>query len=41
VTERALFFIDKKGIIQDIQVSDINVRPDLAHCAAMLEGMNR
>ena len=41
VTERALIFIDKKGIIQDIQVSDINVRPDLAQCATTLERMNK
>jgi peroxiredoxin (alkyl hydroperoxide reductase subunit C) len=41
VTERALIFIDKKGIIKDIQVSDINVRPDLAQCATTLEKMNK
>ncbi len=41
VTERALIFIDKKGIIQDIQVSDINVRPDLAQCATTLKKMNK
>ena len=41
VTERALLFIDKKGIIQDIQISDINVRPDLAQCATTLEKMNK
>ena len=41
VTERALFFIDKQGIIRDIQVSDINIRPDLAYCATTLEKMNR
>lgn len=41
VTERALIFIDKKGIIQDIQVSDINVRPDLAQCATTLEKMKK
>ena len=41
VSERALIFIDKKGIIQDIQVSDINVRPDLAQCATTLERMNK
>ncbi len=41
VTERALFFIDKKGVIRDIQVSDINVRPDLAQCAATLEKMDK
>jgi peroxiredoxin (alkyl hydroperoxide reductase subunit C) len=41
VTERALIFIDKKGIIQEIQVSDINVRPDLVQCATALEKMNK
>ena len=41
VSERALFFIDKNGIIQDIQVSDINKRPDLAYCATALEKMNK
>lgn len=41
VSERALFFIDKKGIIRDILVSDINKRPDLAQCAANLEKIQR
>jgi peroxiredoxin (alkyl hydroperoxide reductase subunit C) len=41
VSERALIFIDKNGIIQDIQVSDINVRPDLAQCATTLQKMNK
>ena len=41
VSERALIFIDKKGIIQDIQVSDINVMPDLAQCATTLDKMNK
>lgn len=41
VSERALFFIDKKGIIRDIQVSDINKRPDLEYCATVLEKMNK
>ncbi len=41
VSERALIFIDKKGVIRDIQVSDINVRPDLAQCAATLEKMDK
>ena len=41
VSERALIFIDKKGTIQDIQVSDINVRPDLAQCATTLQKMNK
>ena len=40
VSERALFFIDKKGIIRDIQVSDINKRPDLEYCATVLEKMS-
>jgi peroxiredoxin (alkyl hydroperoxide reductase subunit C) len=41
VSERALIFIDKNGIIQDIQVSDINVRPDLAQCATTLQKMDK
>ena len=41
VSERALFFIDKNGVIQDIQVSDINIRPNLQHCATALEKLNK
>ena len=41
VSERALFYIDKKGIIRDIQVGDINKRPDLESCATVLEQMNK
>jgi peroxiredoxin (alkyl hydroperoxide reductase subunit C) len=41
VSERALFYIDKKGIIRDIQVSDINKRPDLEYCATVLDKMNK
>lgn len=41
VSERALFFIDKKGTIRDIQVSDINKRPDLEYCATVLEKMSK
>jgi len=41
VSERALIFIDKKGIIRDIQVNDINKRPDLESCAITLEKMNK
>ena len=41
VSERALFYIDKKGIIRDIQVGDINKRPDLESCATTLEQMNK
>ena len=41
ISERALIFIDKKGIIRDIQVNDINKRPDLESCAINLEKMNK
>jgi peroxiredoxin (alkyl hydroperoxide reductase subunit C) len=41
VSERALFFIDKDGLIRDILVSDINKRPDLEYCATALEKMNK
>jgi peroxiredoxin (alkyl hydroperoxide reductase subunit C) len=40
VSERALFVIDKKGIIQAILVSDINIRPDLQWCATELENLS-
>lgn len=33
VSERALFVIDKSGIVRAILVSDINKRPDLEWCA--------
>lgn len=36
MSERALIFIDKKGIISTIHVSDINVRPSLETVAAEL-----
>ena len=41
VSERALFYIDKKGIIRDIQVSNINKRPDLEYCATVLDKINK
>jgi peroxiredoxin len=41
VSERALFYIDKKGIIRDILVSDINKRPDLEQCALSLEKLDK
>jgi peroxiredoxin (alkyl hydroperoxide reductase subunit C) len=41
VSERALVFIDKKGIIKNIAVSDINRRPDLEACAINLEKLNK
>jgi peroxiredoxin (alkyl hydroperoxide reductase subunit C) len=37
VSERALFVIDKQGVIRGIHVSDINVRPDLEWCAVELQ----
>ena len=37
----ALIFIDKKGIIRDILVSDINKRPDLERCAVALDKLNQ
>jgi peroxiredoxin len=40
VSERALIFIDKEGVIRDILVSDINTRPDLESCALGLEKLN-
>ena len=40
VSERALFIIDKKGIIRSIYVSDINKRPDLGYCARELQKIN-
>ena len=41
VSERALIYIDKKGIVRDIQVNDINKRPDLEYCATTLEKMKK
>jgi peroxiredoxin (alkyl hydroperoxide reductase subunit C) len=41
VSERALIFINKQGMISDIQVSDINKRPDLESCILNLKKMNK
>ena len=41
VSERALFFIDKEGLISAIMVMDINHRPDLEACAIELKKMNK
>jgi peroxiredoxin len=41
VSERALVFIDKQGIIRDILVTDINKRPDLESCAIALEKLDK
>ena len=39
--ERALIFIDKKGVISGIHVSDINVRPPLEIIVAELKKLSR
>jgi peroxiredoxin len=41
VSERALFVIDKAGIIQFIHVEDINVRPKLEELVMELEKINK
>ena len=40
-TERAVFIIDKEGIIRFIQVSDINKKPDPAVCAFELKKLEK
>ncbi len=40
VSERALFIIDKEGIIRYIHIADINKRPDLELLVTELEKMN-
>ena len=39
--ERALFFIDKQGIISAILVMDINRKPDIEACATELKKLNK
>ena len=41
LAERALFFIDKEGILRAILEMDINQTPDFAACAAELEKLNK
>lgn len=41
VSERALFVIDKAGIIQYIHVEDINIRPKLEELVNELEKLNK
>jgi peroxiredoxin (alkyl hydroperoxide reductase subunit C) len=41
VTERALFVIDKKGIIRYIDVHDINKRPRLEDLVRELEKLKK
>lgn len=40
VAERALFVVDKQGVIRYIDVHDINTRPDLGELANALETVN-
>ena len=41
LSERALFFIDKQGVISAILVMDINRRPDIDACATELKKLNK
>ena len=41
LTERAIFIIDKEGIIRFIQVSDINKKPDPNVCALELKKLGK
>ena len=41
LSERALIFIDKDGVISAIMVMNINHRPDLEACAVELKKMNK
>ena len=41
VTERALFVVDKKGVIRFIDVHDINTRPDLGELLKVLASVHK
>ena len=41
LSERALFFIDREGIISAVLVMDINRRPDLEACKVELKKLNK
>jgi peroxiredoxin (alkyl hydroperoxide reductase subunit C) len=41
LTERALFFIDKEGILRAVLEMDINQEPNFAACASELEKLNK
>jgi peroxiredoxin (alkyl hydroperoxide reductase subunit C) len=41
MSERAMIFIDKEGIVRTTMVTDINKRPDLEACVVAIEEMNR
>jgi len=38
-SERAIFIIDKQGVIRFIDVSDINLRPDLGKVSQALSSL--
>ncbi|WP_022668690.1 peroxiredoxin [Desulfospira joergensenii] len=38
-SERALFLVDKKGILRFIHVSDINIRPELGYIIQAIKGL--
>jgi alkyl hydroperoxide reductase subunit AhpC len=40
VTERAIFVIDKQGVIRYINVNDINLRPDAGAIINALQKLN-
>jgi len=41
LSERALFFIDKEGIIRAIVVMDINKKPDIKVCSSKLKNLKK
>lgn len=41
VAERALFLVDKKGVLRFIHVSDINIRPDLGQIVKAMEELEK
>lgn len=41
ITERALFIVDKEGVLRFIQVSDINKKPDPSVCALELRKLKK
>ena len=41
LAERALFIVDKEGIIRFIQVSDINKKPDVSVCAIEVQKLKK
>ncbi|MFZ7127979.1 MAG: peroxiredoxin [Desulfobacterales bacterium] len=41
MSERAMIFVDKKGVVRTTMVTDINRRPDLEACIEAIEEMNR